>query len=252
MEQYYICEENHVIEGKTFSGGCSARDIFPDGKPCHTFRSYALLAEGKNLTFKNCLFENLSGPGRQAGQAIALYLDGDEIRLVDCVLRGYQDTLFLAPLPEKEREPDGFIGPKQHAPRTRRTMYFKNCLIQGGVDFVFGGATAYFDGCEFKSVEPGFVFAPSTPRDVKTGFVARNCRFTAGEGVPDASCYIGRPWRDYGKVRLENCWLGPHIRPEGWDDWGRPQCHDTVEFVEIGSQGPGACPEMRPSYVRMG
>ena len=118
--------------------------------------------------------------------------------------------------------------------------------------FVFGGATAYFDGCEFKSVEPGFVFAPSTPQDVKTGFVARNCRFTAGEGVPDASCYIGRPWRDYGKVRLENCWLGPHIRLEGWDDWGRPQCHDTVEFVEIGSQGPGACPEMRPSYVRMG
>ena len=95
MEQYYICEENHVIEGKTFSGGCSARDIFPDGKPCHTFRSYALLAEGKNLTFKNCLFENMSGPGRQAGQAIALYLDGDEIRLVDLRASGVSGHLVF-------------------------------------------------------------------------------------------------------------------------------------------------------------
>ena len=71
MEQYYICEENHVIEGKTFSGGCSARDIFPDGKPCHTFRSYALLAEGKNLTFKNCLFENMSGPDSRPDKTAA-------------------------------------------------------------------------------------------------------------------------------------------------------------------------------------
>ena len=112
-----------------------------DGRPYGTFRAYTLLVDGDRLEFRNCVFENTSGPQAQAGQAPALYLDGDGIRLTDCVLRGHQDTLFLAPLPEKEIIPGGFLGPKQFAPRKNHTVYFKNCLIEGGIDFIFGGAT---------------------------------------------------------------------------------------------------------------
>ena len=95
-------------------------------------------------------------------------------------------------------------------------MYFEKCYIEGGVDFIFGGATAYFEDCEFKSVEPGYVFAPNTPEHVKTGFVAKNCRFTCSQDVPDESCYAARPWRDYAKVKLINCDFGRHARFEEW------------------------------------
>lgn len=246
--QYHISDSNIMIENQIYSNALSAKSIHEDGLPYGTFRTYTVLADGDNITFRGCTFENNAGPGNQAGQAIALYIDGDNITLEDCILRGHQDTLFLAPLPEKEIIPGGFLGPKQFSPRTPRMVYFKNCLIEGGVDFIFGGATAYFDNCEFKSVEEGYVFAPSTPKDTNIGFVARNCRFTADATVANASCYIARPWRNHAKVTLENCYLGPHIHPDGWNDWNKKDAHETVSFIEKNSYGPGAG-NTRPDYV---
>lgn len=282
-----IAESDLWISGQTFRRNLSAYQTHPDGRPYHTFRTATVLVTGNNITFQDCLFENTAGSGKKAGQAIALYLDGDGIRLRDCVIRGHQDTLFLAPLPLKEREKDGFIGPGEYKPRTPRTFEFENCRIEGSVDFVFGGATAYFRNCEFRSLEPGYVFAPSTPQEVSVGFVAENCRFTAAGvqavraetdighkrnnvcddtnvvdlnaqtaqntnqsvPVPDGSCYLGRPWREYGAVTLKNCCIGSHIAPEGWKDWACAGENGTARFTEIGSYGPGAMPESRAAWV---
>ena len=248
MPQIHISESNLTIENKTFSGSHYAREDMPDGTKRGTFRSYTVLVDGDNICFKNCIFENTAGRGRDVGQAIALYLDGDGITLEGCILRGHQDTLFLAPLPDKEIIPGGFIGPKQFTERKRRTLHFKNCIIEGGVDFIFGGATAYFDSCEFVSVEEGYIFAPSTPADVEVGFVARNCRFTARDGVGKGSCFIARPWRNHAYLRIEDCYLGEHINPLGFDDWGKAEAHDTVRFYEHNSLGPAAG-SPRPDYV---
>ena len=244
----HISESNMTIENKTFSGSRYADQIMPDGTKRGTFRSYSVLVDGDNIVFKNCMFENTAGKGKTVGQAIALYLDGDGITFENCKIIGHQDTLFLAPLPDKEIIPGGFIGPKQFAERIRRTFFFKNCVIEGGVDFIFGGATAYFDECEFVSVEPGYIFAPSTPEDVEIGFVARNCRFIAKGDIESGSCFIGRPWRNHAYVKLENCYLGEHINGQGFDDWGKIESHKTVRFYEFASYGPGAIGN-RPDYV---
>lgn len=251
MSQIHISESNITIENKIYSGSHFAKEIHQDGNKHGTFRTYTVLADGDNITFKGCVFENTAGKGEDVGQALALYLDGDNITLENCILRGHQDTLFLAPLPEKEIIPGGFLGPKQFTERKNRTFFFKNCTIEGGVDFIFGGATAYFENCEFVSVEEGFVFAPSTPENVETGFVAKNCRFTATENVPEKSCYIARPWRDFGAVELINCYLGKHIHPNGFDDWGKTHAHPTVRFTEHGSFGEGAQNTSRPHYVNI-
>ena len=248
MEQIHITESNLTIENKTFTGSNYAKETMPDGSKRGTFRSYSVLVDGDNVTFRNCVFENTAGRGCDVGQAIALYIDGDGIVLENCTLRGHQDTLFLAPLPDKEIIPGGFTGPKQFTERKRRTVHFRTCKIEGGVDFIFGGATAYFDSCEFVSVEEGYVFAPSTPSDVEVGFVARDCRFTAAEGVEKHSCFIARPWRNYAHVSLVNCYLGDHINPAGFDDWGKEEAHATVRFYEKGSYGPSA-EGTRPDYV---
>lgn len=248
MAQIHISESNLVIENKTFTSSHYAREKMDDGTNRGTFRSYSVLVDGNNVRFINCIFENNAGPGEKVGQAIALYLDGDDISLENCTLKGHQDTLFLAPLPDKEIIPGGFTGPKQFTERKRHTFHFKNCIIEGGVDFIFGGGSAYFENCEFINVEEGYVFAPSTPADAEVGFVCTNCRFTAGDGVKNASCYIARPWRNHGYVRIENCYLGEHINPAGFDDWGKTDAHETVRFYESGSFGPGADGN-RPDYV---
>ena len=248
MHGLHISESNLVIENKIYSGSHYAREEMPDGTKRGTFRSYSVLVDGDNICFKNCVFENTAGVGEKVGQAIALYLDGDGITLENCRISSHQDTLFLAPLPEKEMIPGGFTGPKQFTKRTRRVFHFKNCIIEGGVDFIFGGATAYFEDCEFVSVEAGYVFAPSTPSDVAIGFVAKNCKFTAAAGVEKGSCFIARPWRNHAYVKLEKCYLGEHINPDGFDDWGKAEAHDTVRFYEEESYGPSAA-NTRPDYV---
>ncbi len=248
--QKVLSDHHVVIENQHFTGNRSAKEMHEDGRPYGTFRTATLLVDGSDILFKNCVFENNAGPGKIAGQCIALYLDGDNIVLEDCVLKGNQDTLFLAPLPEKEMIPGGFLGPKQFHPRTPRSFIFRRCRIEGGVDFIFGGAEALFENCEFYNTEPGYVFAPSTPKDQKSGFKAVDCRFTCAPEVADHSCYIARPWRNYAKVTIENCWLDRHIHPEGWHDWDKMDARSTVEFVEINSKGPGAENPQRPDYVK--
>lgn len=241
--QSVISLQNRTISGKTFTNALGAREIHPDGRPVHTFRTATLLVDGKNLSFDHCTFENTAGSGSVAGQAIALYCDGDGLSFSDCVLKGYQDTLFLAPLPEKEYEKDGFLGPKEFSPRTPRWVVFRHCLIEGSIDFVFGGAEAEFHACEFRSLEAGYVFAPSTPEGQKRGFFVKNCTFSAAAGLPAESVYLGRPWRDYARCELVDCTLGNHIKREGWSDWGKAAAREHAYFAEKGSRGPGACGE---------
>ncbi len=240
-------------------GNLSSREIMPDQKKRGTFRTYTLMVDAPYVTLKNLTVENTAGPGEAAGQAIALYVDGNGFHGKGCRFLGHQDTLFTAPLPPKEIEPDGFIGPKQAAPRINGTHYYENCYIEGGVDFIFGGAAAYFEGCTFCSNEPGFVFAPSTPQGRPYGYVCRDCRFTASwlpaagvsslpDSNPDGPVYLGRPWRNYAKTVLISCWIDRHIHPSGWDDWGKIEAQKTVLFAQYGCLGPGASTVSWPSW----
>ena len=88
-----------------------------DGRPTHTFRSYTAFFSGGTLCVEDMTIENDAGPGAQAGQAVAAYVDSARAVFRRVKLLGNQDTLFCAPLPEKEREKDGFLGPRGLAPR---------------------------------------------------------------------------------------------------------------------------------------
>lgn len=234
------------------TGGLGAKEILSDGKKRGTFRTYSCLIDADDFSAENLTFENTAGPGPKAGQALAMYADGDRLRFVNCRFLGNQDTLFTAPLPPKEIEPDGFIGPKQNTPRRMGRHYYKDCYLEGDIDFVFGGATAYFEGCTFYSKDIGkeinsFVTAASTPEGQPYGYVMKECRFEGG--CPARSAYLGRPWREYAKTVLLDCYIGEHIREEGWNDWNKEQAHQTVFYGEYGSYGPGAAIDKRPDWV---
>ena len=121
----------------------AARTILADGRKRGTFRTATLRTDAPDITLRGLTIENAAAPREAVGQAIALYADGDGLLVEDCALLGAQDTLFTAPLPPREIEKDGFIGPKQFAPRVPQRQLYRRCRIEGDVDFIFGGAAAW-------------------------------------------------------------------------------------------------------------
>ena len=215
-----------------------------DGK-LGTFRTYTVLVDADDVRLENLTIVNDAGDGREVGQAIALYADGDRLVVDACCITGRQDTLFLGPLPPREVKPGGFIGPKQFAPRRVGRQYFRRCRIEGDVDFIFGGACAYFEGCEIRSLNRnmdvnGYVTAASTPEGEPYGFVFHGCSFTAAQDVAQDSVYLGRPWRERAQTVLIDCWLGQHIKREGWWDWAKPAAHERAHYAGASLHGPAS------------
>lgn len=234
-----------------FSDG--AFDITHDGDKRGTFRTPSVFIDADYFYACNITFANDAGQGDKAGQALAVYADGDHLTFENCRFDGFQDTLFTAPLPQKELQPGGFKGPKQFAPRRHGRHLYKNCYIAGNIDFIFGGATAYFEDCEIfmKNREgdvKGYVTAPSTFEGQKYGYVFNGCRFTSD--CPPQSAYLGRPWRNHAKAVVINSELGAHIKKEGWHDWNKKEAWDTMFFAEYGNTGPGAGNDRAP-FVKM-
>ena len=83
-----------------------------------------------------------------------------------------------------------------------------------------------------------YITAASTPKDVKYGYIFNNCKIIAAEGV--SKCYLGRPWRPYGKSVFVRCDMGSHICPKGWHNWNKKDAERTCFFAEYGSMGEGS------------
>lgn len=233
-----------------------ANFIMEDGRKRGTFRSYSVLIDAHDVTLRNLTVENASGDSKTHGQAIALYADGDRLLIDSCRLLGHQDTLFTGPLPPKEVEKNGFIGPKQFAPRINGRQYYKDCYICGDVDFIFGSATAFFENCTIESLRrfapkdaegmadtgdiagkqkedskiQGYVTAASTPKGQEYGYVFSKCRLISRE-CPAGSVYLGRPWREYAKTVFVDCEFGAHIKGELFHDWNKERARETVDYA---------------------
>jgi len=225
--------------------------LMEDGTKCGTFRSYSCFIDTHDFTARNLTFENSSGSGRIVGQALALYVDGDRILFENCHFLGHQDTLFTGPLPPTVIQKNGFVGPKEFDERINGRHYYKNCKIDGTVDFIFGSATAYFEHCELFSLSNpdkngenyGYVTAASTPEGQEYGYVFYQCHFTGN--CPPHSVYLGRPWRNFAKTVLLECVLEEHIKEEGWHDWNKEEAHSQTFYAEYQSAGAGAAPQKR-------
>ena len=239
--------------------GLGAFEIMPDGEKRGTFRTSSVRIDAPDFTARDIVFQNDAGFGHTVGQALALYVDADRCYFEHCHFLGSQDTLFTAPLPLKEAKPGGFRGPGEYKPRVLGRHFYRNCFIQGDVDFIFGSATAWFETCAIFSKMPGdrkppespddqqiygYVTAASTYEDVKYGYVFHRCKLTSD--CPPHTVYLGRPWREYAKTVFLECELGEHIHPLGWADWNKDHSH--FFYAEYASTGAGADPAGRADF----
>ncbi|WP_119791741.1 pectate lyase [Flavobacterium anhuiense] len=188
-----------------------------------TFYTYTLLVEGDDFSASNLTIKNTSG---ERGQAIALSVTANRAKITNCNLLGNQDTLYLSGKEAKQ--------------------YFKDCYIEGTTDFIFGGATALFENCTIHSIKSSYITAASTPEGTPFGFVFKNCKLTANPEAKDV--YLGRPWRIYAKTVFINCEMGSQIKPEGWENWSKPEAEKNAFYAEYNCTGEGFQPSKRVKW----
>lgn len=190
------------------------------GEEIGTSGSAGFYIFGDDFIARNITFSNTAG---KVGQAVAVRIDGDRVRFENCRFLGFQDTLY------------------PHGDDSRQ--YYRNCYIEGTVDFIFGWSTALFEDCTIHCKERGYITAASTPEDSPYGFVFLRCRITGD--AEENTFYLGRPWRPYARVVFIRCEMGGHIKPEGWHNWNKPEAEKTAFFAEYGCFGEGADTSMR-------
>lgn len=142
----------------------------------------------KNLTVVNALLDTVDSGTHQG---VALRTDGDKVQLEQVRLIGRQDTFFVNTSDKK----NNYVT--DHYSRA----YIKDSYIEGDVDFVFGRATAVFDGVQFHTVstrgsKEAYVFAPDTMPWVKYGFLVINSQLTSDDGYKRGAqkAKLGRAW----------------------------------------------------------
>jgi pectin methylesterase-like acyl-CoA thioesterase len=175
-----------------------------------------------DLYAENISIQNAAG---NTGMAEALYTAGDRQTFKNCKILGYQDTY---------RSKKGTRG------------YFKNCWIEGAVDFIYAGGTIFFDDCTINCVKGGgYIVAPedsyatiakastASGKFIRLGFIFRNCKITANSDVSASSYTLGRPWNTYAGAYYLNCTLGNHISSAGWSVMGGNE--SSASFAEYNS-----------------
>ncbi|MEJ7739744.1 MAG: pectinesterase family protein [Chitinophagaceae bacterium] len=207
----------------TYNDGASTP--LPGGGTVGTFNSYSVYVNANDFTAINITFENSFGDG---SQAVAVHVNADRAAFKNCRFLGNQDTLLT----------NGNAGLRQ---------YFKNCYIDGNVDFIFGSVRAIFDSCIIyaktrTAAGNSFITAANTQAGQPYGYVFRNCIIPANTG--GTAYFLGRPWQNSSgsspvannKVVFLNTRMGYTIRPEGWTTWDAGTNTSLIYYGEYKSR----------------
>ncbi|SEJ24125.1 pectinesterase [Dyadobacter sp. SG02] len=220
--------QHTIITNNDFSGKDFPQGDFTGNAKFSTYTSYTVLVQANDCTLQNLTIENTAG---RVGQAVALATEGDRIEVYNCRILGNQDTLYTSK--------DG-------------RNYYKDCLITGTTDFIFGEATAVFQNCTIRSLTSSYITAASTTREQAYGYVFFNCKLVATDEA--TRVYLGRPWRPYAKTVFIDTEMDGHIVKEGWDRWKGdnmfPEKEKTAFYAEYNSTGPGANANARVAWSK--
>jgi pectin methylesterase-like acyl-CoA thioesterase len=196
------------------------------GDTISTLSSWSFKIKASDFTAKNITFDNSAG--YNAGQAVAVESDGDKAVFKKCRFTGNQDVLFT-------NHPDS-------------RQYYEDCYIEGTTDFIFGSSTAWFERCHIYCKKNSFITAASTPKEKEFGYIFNECILTGDTSLRNVS--LGRPWRPYAQVLYMNCYIGPHIKAEGWSNWNNTENYKTARYSEYNNYGPSSGPAGRVGWSK--
>ncbi|KZV41483.1 pectinesterase/pectinesterase inhibitor 28-like [Dorcoceras hygrometricum] len=197
---------------------------FADGT--QTFHTATLAVNGDGFIAKDIAIENTAGAEKH--QAVAVRVSGDKSIFYNVHIDGFQDTLYA------------------HAYR----QYYRDCVISGTIDFIFGDAMSIFQNTRMVVRKPMdnqacMVTAQGRkdPRGVGV-IVLQNCDIVAEPAFtatkPALEAYLGRPWKEYSRTIIMQSNIDGFIAPEGWSPWAGTFALDTLYYGEYQNRGPGS------------
>lgn len=167
--------------------------------------------DAADFNLENITLHNTTPKG--GSQAEAFRGNNERIALTRVTLRSFQDTLWL--------QGAGSVT---------------GSYIEGDVDFLWGGGAVYFRDTELKMLTSSGVYTQVRNAQGRYGYVFVNCRFTAAAGVSGSwLSRIDPAVYPYSQAVLVDSFLGPHIRPEGWQ-LNNATLAPNVQFFEYGSK----------------
>ncbi|MBL7813364.1 MAG: T9SS type A sorting domain-containing protein [Saprospiraceae bacterium] len=202
--------------GKPIPGG--------GGATYGTSNSASTTINATDFTAINISFENTTG---ESPQALAINVNNDRCAFFNCRFLGGQDTLL--------------------ANNSGKKQYYKQCYIDGTVDFIFGNATAIFEDCTIypktrSSAGSSYITAANTQAGITYGYVFRNCIIQMNRGT--TSYFLGRPWQnstgsspvaENKVVFLNTTQSGSIILPAGWSTWDAGTNTALITYAEYQS-----------------
>ncbi|XP_061375321.1 pectinesterase PPME1-like [Gastrolobium bilobum] len=196
-----------------------------------TVDSATLIVESDYFVASNIIISN-SAPrpdGKRPGaQAVALRISGDKAAFYNCKFFGFQDTIC----------------------DDRNRHFFKNCFIQGTVDFIFGSGKSLYLNTELRVLgDNGMTVIVAQARkseaeDSAYSFV--HCHIT-GTGT---GTYLGRAWMSHPKVIFAYTTMSNVINKAGWSNNNHPEYDRSAYFGEYQNKGPGADVSGRASITK--
>ncbi|RWR94493.1 pectinesterase-like protein [Cinnamomum micranthum f. kanehirae] len=199
-----------------------------------TYQTATFAAVGKGFIAKSMGIRNTAGPAKN--QAVALRVQSDMSAFINCRIDGYQGTLYA---------------------QTHRQFY-KNCVISGTIDFIFGDSAAVFQNCLMVVRKPmdqqqNTVTAHGRKdKRESTGFVIQHCRVVAEKKLFPTrlitKTYLGRPWKEYSRTVVMESSLDDLIHPDGWVPLDGDFALKTLFFAEFNNFGPGAGTDKRVTW----
>ena len=151
-----------------------------------------------------------------------LSVDTGYAEFLNCKFLSSQDTLYTGGSPQ----------------------YYKNCLIEGQTDYIFGGSNAVFDSCELRwkgyssGSVGGYITAAREQGSPYTGYLFKDCKVTANPQLTVSAGYLGRPWGQTAKVMFVNTTLqnSNMITAAGWTSMSGVQPESVDGFKENGTK----------------
>ncbi|KAG8389623.1 hypothetical protein BUALT_Bualt02G0248300 [Buddleja alternifolia] len=196
--------------------------------PSTTFSNEAFGFIARGMTFRN-------EAGPQGHRAVAFRSKGDKVALFDCSFEGNQDTFYYQVL----------------------RQFYRNCVIYGTIDFIFGKGDAVIQDSDIivrKPMPNQFNTITADGKDIEkgsNGLVLHHCRIRPDNYLYpvrfDIKTYLGRPWSANALTVFMKCELADFIRPEGFRVWDNAQNHKTCQMFEFGNTGPGNKTDRRDS-----
>ncbi|KDP28007.1 hypothetical protein JCGZ_19087 [Jatropha curcas] len=191
-----------------------------------TIRTASFSAIGDGFMAKSMGFQNTAGA--IGHQAVALRVQSDRAALYNCRMDGYRNTLYQ---------------------QTHRQFY-RNCMISGTIDIIFGDAAAVVQNSLIvvRKPDPGqkntITAHERADKHESTGLVIQNCRIVPDQKLFPVSSqfpsYLGRPRKPYSRTVIMESQIGGFIEPAGWLEWICKLYLNTLYFAEYSNRGEGA------------